>query len=177
MTNKVFLGIAVAAVAGLLVPLTILGQNQAASQEEAMESELGEELGKHIMDTETISLTGRLGKGDFKLLMDITPYMSEAGHVALKVPCGADGEQLLSILAGVAPNVSPVELAYVAPLSSPPDSCVYHADLGEGITDIALANTSDESVSFFSRSSAGYSATITIHGELGAEHEGHEAPT
>jgi len=172
MTNKVFLGIAIAATAGLLVPLAILGQNQAVSQEEAMESEMGEELGKHVIDTETISLTGRLGKGDFKLLMDITPYMSEEGHVALKVPCGPDGKQLLSIVAGVAPDVKPIELQYVAPLSNPPSSCVYHADLGEGITDVALINTSDETVSFFGKSSTGYSATITIHGEIGAEHEG-----
>ena len=169
MTNRVFLGIVIAAVAGLLISLTAMSQNQASSQEAAMESEMGMELGKHVIDTETISLTGKLGKGDFKLLMDITPYMSEGGHVALKVPCGADGAQLLAIVAGVAPDVAPVELQYVAPLSNPPSSCLYHAALGEGITDIALINTSDKAVNF--RGSAGYSATITIHGEL-AEHEG-----
>jgi len=175
MANRVFLGIVIAAAAGLLVPLAFLGQNQAVSQE-AEESEVGTEMGKHLLDTETISLTGKLAKGDFKLLMDITPYMSEEGHVALKVPCGADGEQLLAVVAGVAPDVKPVELEYVAPLSNPPDSCLYHAALGEGITDIALINTSDETVSFFSKSSAGYSATITIRGEMGAGHEamGHE---
>ena len=169
MTNRVYLGIAIAATAGLLIPFAILGQNQAVSQEAEMESEMGAELGKHVIDTETISLMGRLEKGDFKLLMDITPYMSEGGHVALKVPCGPGGEQLLSIVAGVAPNVAPVTLDYVAPLSNPPVSCVYHAALGEGITDIALINTSDKRVNF--KGSAGYSATITIHGEL-AEHEG-----
>ena len=172
MTNRVFLGIAIAATAGLLVSLTAMSQNQAASQEAPMESEMGMELGKHVIDTETISLTGKLAKGDFKLLMDITPYMSEGGHVALKVPCGPAGEQLLAIVAGVAPDVAPVTLDYVAPLSNPPSSCLYHAGLGEGITDIALINTSDETVSFFGKSSAGYSVTITIHGELGAEHEG-----
>ncbi len=174
MTNKIFLGIVVAATAGLLIPLTILGQNQAVSQETPATSEMGEEMGKHLIDTETISLDGKLAKGDFKLLMDITPYMSDGGHVALKVPCGKDGEQLLSILAGVAPDVKPVELEYVAPLSNPPDSCVYHAALGEGITDIALANTSDKGIIFFGKSSGGYSATITIHGEISAEHMGHE---
>jgi len=177
MTNRVFLAIAIAATAGLLVPLAILGQNQAVSQEEEMEpemeSEMATELGKHLIDTETISLTGKLAKGDFKLLMDITPYMSEWGHVALKVPCGPDGAQLLAIVAGVAPNVAPVALDYVAPLSNPPDSCLYHAGLGEGITDIALINTSEETVSFFGKSSAGYSVTITIHGEMGAEEMEH----
>ena len=45
MTNKVFLGIVVAATAGLLIPLTILGQNQAVSQETPVTSEMGEEMG------------------------------------------------------------------------------------------------------------------------------------
>ncbi len=128
------------------------------------------EIGRHLVDTETINLMGRLDKGDFKLLMDITPYMSEGGHVAMKVPCGSDGAQLLTLLAGVAPNVAPVTMDYVAPLSNPPVSCVYHGELGEGITDIALANTSDERVRF--HGSAGYTVTITIHGEKGVEHEG-----
>ncbi|MFY3741941.1 MAG: hypothetical protein HMLIMOIP_002402 [Candidatus Nitrosomirales archaeon] len=168
MANKFFLGIVLAAAAGLLIPLAVVGQNQVASQE-STPMEMGEEMGKHLIDTETISLSGKLEKGDFKLLMDITPYMSEWGHIALKVPCGKDGEQLLSVLAGVAPNVKPVTLEYVKPLSNPPDSCVYHAELGEGITDIALANTSDKGVMFFGKSSGGYSATITIHGEMSEE--------
>lgn len=161
----------VVGLAGILFPLALFGQNQAVSQEMSTEEMMGEEMGKHIIDTETINLSGWLDKGDFILLMDITPYMSEGGHVALKVPCGSDGAPLLSILAGVAPNVSPVELAYVAPLSNPPTSCVYHADLGEGITDIALANTSDNKVRF--HGNAGYTVTITIHGEKGTMMEEH----
>lgn len=172
MTNKILVGVVAVATTVLLVSLTIQGQNQAVSQE-APESETADEMGKHLIDTETISLDGKLAKGDFKLLMDITPYMSEGGHIALKVPCGKDGEQLLSVLAGVAPDVKPVELEYVQPLSNPPDSCVYHGELGEGITDIALANTSDKGIIFFGKSSGGYSATITIHGEIG-EHVMHE---
>lgn len=161
----------VVGLASILFSLTLFGQNQAVSQEMSTEEMIEEEIGKHIIDTETINLGGWLDKGDFILLMDITPYMSEGGHVALKVPCGPDGEQLLSILAGVAPSVSPVELEYVAPLSNPPTSCVYHADLGEGITDVALANTSDKKVRF--HGNAGYTATITIHGEKGAGMEEH----
>lgn len=103
--------------------------------------------------------------------MDITGYMSENGHVAMKVPCGSDGEQLLAIVAGVAPEVAPINMDYVAPLSDPPNSCVYHGEIPEGITDIALINTSDKMVKFFGKSSAGYSVTITIHGEAGEEHD------
>jgi len=173
MTKRFYLVLVLAGVAGLLTPLTTVGQNKAVSQE-SVPMEIGEEMGKHLIDTETISLSGKLEKGDFKLLMDITPYMSEGGHIALKVPCGKDGEQLLSVLAGVAPDVKPVELQYVEPLSNAPDSCVYHAELGEGITDIALANTSDKGIMFFGKSSGGYSATITIHGEIGEAPMMHE---
>jgi len=173
MTKRFYLVLVLAGVAGLLTPLTTVGQNKAVSQE-SVPMEIGEEMGKHLIDTETISLSGKLEKGDFKLLMDITPYMSEGGHIALKVPCGKDGEQLLSVLAGVAPDVKPVELQYVEPLSNAPDSCVYHAELGEGITDIALANTSDKGIMFFGKSSGGYSATITIHGEIGETSMMHE---
>ena len=156
MTNRILLGIAVTAIASILVTLAMVGQNEAASQE--MEKPAS------LVATETISLTGKLMPGDFKLLMDITGYMSESGHVAMKIPCGADGEQLLAIVAGVAPDVAPIDMDYVAPLSNPPASCLYHGELPEGITDIALINTSDDRVKFFGKSSAGYSVTITING-------------
>ena len=181
MTKAILFGIVVAAV--MVFGVFATSQNQAVSQEmEGEPSEISEavaikeelkvsvsksELGKHLVDTETISLTGRLASGDFKLLMDITGYLSESGHVAMKVPCGSDGEQLLAIVAGVAPDVSPIDLDYVEPLSNPPFSCVYHGEIPEGITDIALINTSDERINFFGKSSAGYSVTINIHGFSG----------
>lgn len=163
MTKTILFGIIVATV--MVLGLYAVSQNQAVSQEMEEESELAQELGKHLVDTETIPLTGRLQPGDFKLLMDITGYISESGHVAMKVPCGPEGEQLLAIVAGVAPDVAPIDMDYVAPLSNPPDSCLYHGEIPEGITDIALINTSEERVAFFGMSSAGYSVTITIHGE------------
>jgi len=170
MNNRVAIFSAIA-LAGVLIPFTLLTENQAVSQEMSAEEMIEQEFGKHIIDTETISLQGWLDKGDFILLMDITTYLSEEGHIAMKVPCGPDGEQLLTIVTGVAPDVAPLEAEYVAPLSNPPISCLYHADIGEGITDIALVNTSDKKVRF--HGSAGYTVTITIHGEKGGEHEGH----
>ena len=170
MTKTILFGIIVAA--AMVLGLYAASQNQAVSQEMEEESELAQELGKHLVDTETISLTGRLQPGDFKLLMDITGYISESGHVAMKVPCGPEGEQLLAIVAGVAPDVAPIDMGYVAPLSNPPDSCLYHGEIPEGITDIALINTSEERVAFFGMSSAGYSVTITIHG-VAAENGDH----
>ncbi len=173
-TNKIVIVSAVVLV-GLLIPFALLGQNQAASQEMeeegSMQEMIEDEFGRHIVDTETINLHGWINPSDFILLMDITTYLSEEGHVAMKVPCGPDGKQLLTLLVGVAPDVAPLELEYVAPLSNPPLSCVYHADIGEGITDIALANTSEERVRF--HGNAGYTVTITIHGEKGEENHGH----
>ena len=149
----------------MVLGIVALGQNQVASQEMEEESE------KHLVATETISLKGKLASGDFKLLMDITGYLSESGHVAMKVPCGPDGEPLLAIVAGVAPEVAPIDMDYVAPLSNPPTSCVYHGEIPQGITDIALINTSDEGIWFVGKGSAGYSVTITIHGEAGEGHD------
>ncbi|MFQ5968891.1 MAG: hypothetical protein ACE5J2_00135 [Nitrososphaerales archaeon] len=167
MNKSILTAIGVAVVASVLVPFTFLGQNQAVSQEVSIEEMIEEEIGRQIVDTQTINLRGWINPGDFILLIDITTYLSEEGHIAMKVPCGADGEQLLTVLAGVAPDVAPLEVDYVAPLSNPPISCVYHGHIGEGITDIALANTSDERVRF--HGSAGYTVTITMHGEKAYE--------
>ena len=170
MTKTILLGITVAAV--MVLGIVALGQNQVASQE--MEEEMMEEkAGMHLVDTETISLKGKLASGDFTLLMDITGYISESGHVAMKVPCGPDGEQLLTIVSGVAPDVVPMDMDYVAPLSDPPNSCVYHGEIPEGITDIALINSSDDGIWFVGKGSASYSVTITIHGEAGEGHNDH----
>jgi len=117
-----------------------------------------------FVDTETISLTGNLKKGDYKLLMDITPFESITGHVAMKVPCDKDGETDIAILAGVAPAVAPITMNFVEPLSDPGNSCLYHGDIGAGITDIALANTNDKNQVHFGPEEEGFSVTITIEG-------------
>ena len=162
MTKTILIGLIVAAV--MVVGVFATSQNQAVSQE--MEEEtMMEKPSMHLVDTETISLKGKLASGDFRLLMDITGYTSVSGHVAMKVPCGPEGEQLLVIVAGVAPDVAPIDMDYVAPLSDPPKSCLYHGEIPEGITDIALINTSDDAIWFVGKGSAGYSVTITIHGE------------
>ncbi len=127
-----------------------------SEHEQEMEgmSELEEESGIQFVDTETIPLKGKLASGDFILLMDITGFVSESRHVAMKVPCGPDGEQLLTIVSGAAPNAVPMNMDYVALLSGPPNSCVFHGEIPEGITDIALMNTSDDDVWFVDQGSA-----------------------
>ncbi len=166
MDRKAFLtGIAIASVAGLVISLSLIS-HQAASQMEKNPTTPATtaDLMRHMVQTVHIDLDGKLAKGDFKHLIDTTPYMIADGHMAMKVPCSDKGESLLTVLAGVAPDVKPVKLDMLEKLSNPPFSCIYHGVLPGSSTDVALANTSDKVVTF--RGSAGYGVTITIHAEL-----------
>lgn len=105
---------------------------------------------------DTIPLEGKsLGSGEFLLLVDSTPALFESGHVALNIPCEVDGDDAesdIAVVAGVAPDLSEVELDYVAELSDPDNGrCVFHVDVpedDEDITDIAMINTGDNDITF-----------------------------
>ena len=91
--------------------------------------------------------------GDFIHLYDSTPYNILNGHVALKAPCGDDSTTPIQILIGSAPNMTVATLENIAPLSTPGEQCLYHADLIPGgnvtiITDIALQNPTEEDMDF-----------------------------
>ena len=115
---------------------------------------------KEYNETSTVrdSVTGLLQDkvipgGDFMHLYDSTPYHILNGHVALKAPCEDDSTTPIQILIGSAPNMTVATLENVAPLSTPGEQCLYHADLIPGgnvtiITDIALKNPTDEDVEF-----------------------------
>jgi hypothetical protein len=123
-----------------------------------------------VQAIETVPLEGlSLDGGEFLLLADTTPAEIDTAHVAMNVPCepdDADDDQLpqtdIAVVAGVAPNVSPVQSEFIAQLSDPNDNkCTYHVTLpedGEQITDIAVINTSEETVEFDS----GNFATISL---------------
>jgi len=100
-----------------------------------------------VLDTATVLLSheGINGK-DFIHLYDSTPAIIMAGHVAAKLPCNDDGKTDLVIVAGVAPDVKPVEMMLVEPLSSPGNMCIYHADLPSEVTDVAILNASDNAI-------------------------------
>jgi hypothetical protein len=107
---------------------------------------------------DTIPLEGKsLGPGEFLLLVDSTPALIESAHVALHIPCEVNGdddaESDIAVLAGVAPDLSEVELDFVAELSDPDnDRCTFHVTLpeddDEDITDIAMINTGDNNIEF-----------------------------
>ena len=91
--------------------------------------------------------------GDYMHLYDTTPYNIMNGHVALKAPCGDDSTTPIQILIGSAPNMTVATLENIAPLSTPGEQCLYHADLIPGgnvtiITDIALKNPTEEDMEF-----------------------------
>lgn len=108
-----------------------------------------------VLSFDTIPLEDlELGPGQFILLVDSTPARIESAHVALNVPCEIDGknaETNIAVVRGVAPNVSPAELEFVAPLSADEKHCVFHVTLPEGkekITDIAMINIGDNRIGF-----------------------------
>jgi hypothetical protein len=107
-----------------------------------------------VRDSVTELLDGQIiPGGDFIHLYDTTPYHILNGHVALKAPCEDDSTTPIQILIGSAPNMTAATLENIAPLSTPGEQCLYHADLIPGgnvtiITDVALKNPTEEDIEF-----------------------------
>jgi hypothetical protein len=121
--------------------------------------------------------------GDFIHLYDSTPYHILNGHVALKAPCQDDSTTPIQILIGSAPNMTAAPLENIAPLSTPGEQCLYHADLIPGgnvtiITDIALKNPTEEDIEFPPTATVVIGINEITKGEHGhSESEGeHAAP-
>lgn len=138
-----------------------------------------EQHAEHVLDnlvtSEHIPLKGQLYNGDYILLMDLTPFATSVqghSHIAMKVPCNEDGSPKVTIVTGVAPKLNPLDIGRAISngslngkyldLSAEGRSCLYHAELPNGTTDIALVNTSNRTLSF--DEGAYYSVTITVHG-------------
>ena len=107
-----------------------------------------------VRDSVTELLDGQIiPGGDFIHLYDTTPYHILNGHIALKAPCEDDSTTPIQILIGSAPNMTAATLENIAPLSTPGEQCLYHADLIPGgnvtiITDVALKNPTEEDIEF-----------------------------
>jgi hypothetical protein len=128
---------------------------------------------EELLSTSTIPLENlSLASGDFIILADLTPIPIEAAHVSLNVPCQVVGNNSTSnvtpssdvqVIAGVAPDLKAVALEYIAELSHPENNkCTYHVQLpqvaDQQMTDIAIINTSNQTIKF----SSGNFATISI---------------
>lgn len=134
---------------------------------------------EHVLDnlvaSEHIPLKGQLENGDYILLMDLTPFATSVqghSHIAMKIPCNEDGSPKVTIVTGVAPNLNHLDIGRAISngtldgnsikLSIEGKSCLYHAELPNGTTDIVLVNTSNKTLSF---DKGGYhSVTVTVHG-------------
>ena len=135
---------------------TEAGHSAAAAEEEEEEEEEKEhnETTSTVRDSVTELLDGQIIPGeDFIHLYDTTPYHILNGHVALKAPCEDDSTTSIQILIGSAPNMTAAELENIAPLSTPGEQCLYHADLIPGgnatiLTDVALKNPTEEDIEF-----------------------------
>ena len=81
-------------------------------------------------DSTTVLLEGKTipGKG-FIHLYDSTPYMINAGHIALHVPCDASSKPIVDVLIGPAPNFTKVQPDIIQALSQPGKMCLYHVDI------------------------------------------------
>lgn len=123
--------------------------------------------------SESIPLQGQLSNGDYLLLMDLTPFATSVethSHIALKVPCNESGQPAVTVVTGIAPNLNTLDIGTAInngtlngnplDLSNEGKSCLYHAELPQGITDIALVNTGNQTLSF---EEGGYSAAMTVH--------------
>ncbi len=154
--------------------------NQTASSSED-EEEIG---GENLFVSQHIPLTGSLMSGDYILLMDFTPFkISPEGHshIALKVPCNESGGPEVTIVTGVAPDLTTLDIGPAInngtldgnslDLSNEGTSCLYHTEIPANITDIALVNTSGGTLNFGQQ--GGYSVTISAHATV-AEHGGGE---
>jgi hypothetical protein len=117
--------------------------------------------------------------GDFMHLYDSTPYHILNGHVALKAPCEDDSTTPVQILIGSAPNMTAATIENIAPLSTPGEQCLYHADLIPSgnvtiITDIALKNPTEEDLEFPPTASVVIGINEITKGEHGHSDESEE---
>jgi hypothetical protein len=137
--------------------------------------------GENLFVSQHIPLTGQLLSEDYILLMDFTPFkISPEGHshIAMKVPCNESGGPEVTILTGEAPNFTTLDMGSAIlngtlngnslSLSNEGTSCLYHAAIPGNITDIALVNTSGETLDF---DEGGYSVTVSAHAIVGEHGE------
>jgi hypothetical protein len=130
----------------------------------------GQEAGEKSQgqDSVTVLLDGKtIPSKSFIHLYDSTPSIVSVGHVAAHLPCNSGGDTSVKVVAGIAPDVSPLNLTRVDKLSVPGTVCMYHADIpqqeGTDITDIALLNPTEQSITLPD------TTTIVIHvSEFGA---------
>jgi hypothetical protein len=129
----------------------------------------------NLIISEHIPLTGQLAGGDYILLMDFTPFVTSIeghSHIALKVPCNEEGSPRVTIVTGIATSLNTLDIGNAInngtldgnslDLSAEGNSCLYHTELPNSISEIALVNTSNQTLNF--DEGGYYSVTVSAHG-------------
>ena len=133
--------------------------NTSLAEQAKLDSAMSQQIARsldyvHKSDTNIAPVTiplhdVNLSANQFILLYDSTPYASK-GHIALNLPCDANTPNvpIFQVLVGRAPNLTPLALGYISPISVAPQMCVYHGQFGFGdpITDIVLKNISGRTI-------------------------------
>ena len=177
MLGNLFVGLAISFA---MIVLTLLVMDNVYSQSVTLtNNSTVQQHAEHILDnlviSEHIPLTGQLASGDYILLMDFTPFVTSIeghSHIALKVPCNEDGTPKVTIVIRIAPNLNTLNIGNAInngtlngdslDLSAEGNTCLYHAKLPNNISDIALVNTSNQTLNF---NEGGYpSVTVSAHG-------------
>ncbi len=163
----------------VLIYITYQSSMDAYGQSMTIMNNTVEQHAEHTLDnliiSEHIPLTGQLAGGDYILLMDFTPFVTSIeghSHIALKVPCNEEGSPRVTIVTGIAPSLNTLNIGSAInngtldgkslDLSDEGNSCLYHAELPNGISDIALVNTSNQTLNF--DEGGYYSVTVSAHG-------------
>jgi hypothetical protein len=176
--NRIYLWLAIVIVTAVVLTAGYFRSELYAQVMPDMNNTAAQQHAKHTLDnlivSEHIPLNGKLDSGDYLLLMDFTPFATSIeghSHIAMKVPCNENGSPRITIVTGVAPKLNTLDMGNAInngtlddknlDLSVKGISCLYHAELPNGITDIALVNTSNGTLSF---DEGGYSVTVSAHG-------------
>lgn len=129
----------------------------------------------NLIVSEHIPLDGQLDTGDYLLLMDFTPFARSVegqSRITLKAPCEVDASPKIRVVTGGTSNLHTLNIKNAIikgtldgnnnlVLSELGRSCLYYAELPNGVTDIILENDSNGTLTFNER---GYSVTVSAHG-------------
>jgi hypothetical protein len=148
----------VAAIIAVFVTGCLMFVSSSNSMYSIANAQGGQQQKNVVRDSQAILLEDKtIPTNDYIHLYDSTPYMITNGHIAAKLPCDASNTSPLKVLIGQAPNLTPAELEFVKPLSTPGKMCIYHVDIpskaGQVVTDIAIQNPTTTEIKLPSTSS------------------------
>ncbi len=164
-TTLIVASLAILIYIAVVVSGILLSQSTSSNDPAVLRKEADASLRKQLIASSTYVHDSDIGRssmnillngislrdGEFVFLFDSTPYASK-GHIAFVLPCNVDKPYvpIFQLLTGRVPDLVSHPPTYLPQLSSPPDTCVYHAQFGFGdpVSDLALKNVSGEEITF-----------------------------